>query len=641
MTESGIEIFDTFVAIDIGSYSVKFAYMDLTEDGFALKAMSQILIPNYESKIDPDQRELMSKEDVRQHCLKELRQLLTTRLTELIYEHEIKTKLAITFASNKDITIRCLEVPNQTDKSKYPEVIRDEANKEMPFSMTNAILGHSIVDTIEKEDGEWKRVMVAALQKDSIDHINANLKGGVLVCDGVLTLPQSLELAFATQMAPYNEGDKKVAIIHCGDTATAVMIYKNNNLQFFRDVNMGGRTITDAIFNGGEIDGAQYKPGTYEEAIELKHRLGIIPPDDMDNLKGLEKFAAEQIFDSVEKIFQHIQLSISFYVSQANETGVDLIILSGGTAAMTNFKIFIEESLEIPVEIAKPFLNVNVSYVKYAAGDMEEDAPGLAPLLGIALYDGKNPNIINFLDILNPGRKDKKQSIAIGNIGAKFSGKFSMANKLPTISLEMNETNARIIAGVLIGLILLACFFPVIKINRQISKTKADLKKLNAKRAQIERENGNISELLREQENLKKYSSFESNLMELKTPGSRLIMELIKITPRQIFLRNLSLKVNGSNPSFSLAGETDSSDSVFEFLAIMGESEIFTNAMLSSTEEAIIDDRYNYVKFGLNGQLNLSKVIKMDKGADGKDGDSDDYDDYDGYDDFDEMEEWD
>jgi type IV pilus assembly protein PilM len=637
MAELDKDKFDTFVAIDIGSYSLKFAYMELVDQGFSLKTLAHIPIPNYEARIDPEQREMMSKEDVRQHCLKELRQLLTTKLTELIYDNEIQTKQAITFASNRDITIRCLEVPTQTDRTKYPEVIKAEANKQMPFSMNNAILGHTIVDTMEKEDGEWKQVMAAALQKDTIEHINANLKGGVLACDGILTLPQSLELALGTQMAPYAEGDKKVAIIHCGDSATAVMIYKNNKLQFFRDVNMGGGTITDAIFEGGEIDGAQYKPSTYEEATELKHRLGIIPPDDMESLKGVEKFAAEQIFDTVEKIFQHIQLSISFYVSQANESGVDLAILSGGTAGMTNFKEFVEESLEIPVEIAKPFNNVHLGRVKYSQEDMNKDAPCLAPILGVALYDGKNPNIINFLDVLNPNRKDKKPAVAIGNIGAKFSGKFSIEKFLPSLSLELNETNARIGAAILIGLFLLICFIPVFKINKKLNGTKNDIKKMSARISKIQQENGNISELLQQQASLKKYADFEDNLTKLKLPTSRVIMELIKITPNQIFLKSLDLNLSKDASTFSLTGHADSSDSVFEYLSVLGMSEIFKNSMLRSTEEALIDESRYFIKFGLSGSLNTASLSDQKK-KDGKASKHDD-DDYDDYDDFDEMEE--
>lgn len=638
MTESGKEKFETFVAIDIGSYSLKFAYMELRDQGFYLKTLAHIPIPNYETRIDSDQREIMSKEDVRQHCLKELRQLLTTRLTELIYDNEIQTKQAITFASNRDITIRCLEVPSQTDRNKYPEVIKSEANKQMPFSMNNAILGHTIVDTVEKEDGEWKQVMAAALQKDTIEHINANLKGGVLTCDGILTLPQSLELALATQMRPYAEGDKTLAIIHCGDSATAVMIYKNNKMQFFRDVNMGGGTITNAIFEGGEIDGAQYKPSTYEEATELKHRLGIIPPDDIESLKGVEKFAAEQIFDTVEKIFQHIQLSISFYVSQENEAGVDLVILSGGTAGMTNFKEFVEESLEIKVEMARPFNNIQVGEVKYSQEDMRIDATALAPILGVALYDGKNPDIINFLDVLNPNRKEKKQAVAIGNIGAKFSGKFSLAKLVPNLSLELNETNARIGAAIIVAVLLLVCFIPVYKINKKLNNTKNDIKKMSAKIAQIERDNGNISELLRQQASFKKFSDFESNLMTLKMPSSKLIMELIKITPRQIFLRTLDLTLEKNSSTFSITGHADSSDSVFEYLSVLGMSDIFKNSMLRSTEEALIDENRYFIKFGLSGNLNTSSIMDVKQSGGGED--ADDFDDYDDYDDFDEMEEF-
>ncbi|OQB49541.1 MAG: Competence protein A [bacterium ADurb.Bin157] len=629
---------ELFVAVDIGSYSLKFAFVQQNDEGrFVLRTLAQLVIPKYETKIDPDQRELMSKEDVKQYCLKELRQMLTTKLTELLYDNEIQTKQAITFASNREITIRCLEVPVQTDKNKYPEIIKIEANKQMPFSMTNAIFGHTILDSINHDGEEWKQVMVAALQKDTIEYINANLKGGALICDGILTLPQSLELALATQMQPYSEEGKKVAIIHCGDSATAVMIYKNNKLQFFRDVNMGGATITEAIFEGGEVDGEKVKPATYEEATALKHRIGIIPPDDAENLKGIEKFAAEKIFETVEKIFQHIQLSVSFYISQANETSVDLIILSGGSAGMINFKDFIEESLEIPVELAKPFNNLQIGEIKYSKSQKETDAPGLAPVLGTALYSSERTEIINFLDILNPGRKDKKQTVSIGSISSKFGKKFSFSGaSLPNFSLEFNEFNARIIVSVIATILAVILLIPVININKQVTKVKADFKKLTAQKTQIERENGNITELLNQQNNLKKFSAFAEDLQKLRINNSQVIAEIASITPKQIFLTSFEFNLGKSAQTFILSGHADNSDSVFDYLAILSKTKIFLNPMLRSTQETLIDESRYFITFSLGGTINVGELTAgKGQSTDSKSSNADNFDEYE---DFEEME---
>ena len=625
---------EDFVAVDIGSYSIKFAYIQQQEDeSYLLKTLAQIIIPNYETKISQDQRELMSKDDVKKYCLKEMRQLLTTKLTELLYDNEIQTKSAVTFASNREINIRCIEIPAQKDKNQYPELIKAEANKQMPFSMNNAVLGYSMLGEKTKDNEQWREVMVAALQKEIVEYINLNLKGGSLTCEGILTLPQILELSLENQMKPYSTEGKKVAIIHCGNSGTAVMIYKNNRLQFFREINMGGAAITDAIYAGGEIDGENYKPSTYEEAIELKHKLGIVPPDEIENLKGLEKFAAQTIFDNSDKLFQNIQLSISYYISQSNEPNVDKIILSGGSAEMINFKTFIEESMEISVELAKPFENITIGEIKYSPSQRNNDATSLAPVIGVAKYDNKVSNIINFIDILNPERNSKKTTStaklpSLSSLSSKFGDNISGFN-IGKFIPELNETNLRIIAVIIVILILSLSFLPVMSIKKQFNNAIKEQKKLQQQKDQIIKENGNVSELLETQKNIEKYTSFADNLMNLKIYNSKVLAEIASFTPQQIFLTELSIELQGQEGKFTISGDSDNSESVFDYLSILGESKILINPILSSTKETPIDDNKYYINFVINGLIDKEAIKDKLPESEKNEAESDENDDSD------------
>lgn len=592
--------FEPFVAVDIGSFSLKFAYVYRDENGSqVLKTLSQLNIPPYETELSPEQRETMSKDDVREHCLKELRQFLTTHITELLYDNEIQTKRAITFASNREVTIRCIEIPPVVEKEKLTEAVTAEANKQMPFSMGNAVLGYNVQGDVIKDEKALTQIMVAALQKDIIDYVNGNLKGGGLSNEGILTLPQSLEMALGKQMGPYSEGDKKVGIIHCGNNTTSVMIYKNGKIQFFRDINMAGATITDAIYAGGEIDGQEIKFKHYNEAVELKHKLGVMPPDEMKNLSGPEKFAAQKIFESVEKIFQHIQLSISFYITQSGETGLDKIILTGGSAGMNNFKDFIEESLEVSTSLANPFLKVKIGEIKYDEHKLEIESPALSPVLGVALYNGE-PEIINFVDILFPNRKS--QAVNIGGVSSKFGGNISA--KL----FELDEKKLRIIAGLLAALLILLGLYPVVKIRQEVTKTKDEFKKLNAKLAQLNASQGDVQAMLVEQEKMKQYENFPNEIERLKIKNAQLLVELASMTPRQIFLTTAEFATTGDDPHFKLQGHADNSDSVFEFLSDLGKSEVFNSPTLESTQEVPIDETRYFIRFVLNGKIRPEKL---------------------------------
>lgn len=602
--------FQNFVAIDIGSFSLKFAYCEKNEEGeFLLKTLAQMQIPPYEQELTEEQLETMSKDDVREHCLKELRQFLTTHLTELLYDNEIQTKRAITFASNREVTIRCIEIPPVPEKDKLTEAVNAEANKQMPFSMGNAVLGYHVQGDVIKEEKALTQIMVAALQKDIIDYVNQNLKGGGLTNEGMLTLPQSIELALTKQFAPYSENDKKVAVIHCGNSTTSILIYKNGKIQFSRDINMAGFTITEAIYAGGEYEGQQIKFNHLNDAVELKHKLGVMPPDEMKDLKGVEKFAAQKIFETVEKIFQHIQLSISFYISQSGESAVDKIILTGGSAGMINFKEFIEESLEVPTVLADPYSGLKIGEIKYDEEKRGIDAPALTPVIGVAMYRGE-PEIINFVDILFPNRKS--QSINLSGVSSKFGGNFSA--KL----FQLDETKLRIIAALLTILILAVGLVPVIGIRKKIEDAKNDEKKMKRKLSQLEGSQREVTQLLSEQEAMKKYSSFSKELSKFASNNSLVLVEIASITPKQIFLTTAEFS-ESDPPKFKFYGHADNSDSIFEYLNILGKSAIFNNPILDKTQEVAIDENRYFLRFELSGGINAKALKPGQSGEGGED----------------------
>ncbi len=610
---------DPFVAVDIGAYSVKFVYIDYGDDGIpVLKTLAQIPIPPYEKDLTEEQRETMSRDDVKEYCLKELRQLLTTKFTELLYDNEIQTKKAITFASNREVTIRCIEVPPSNEKEKdgkdkFTEAITQEANKQMPFSMGNAVLGYTLGDTITKENKPLVQIMAAALQKDILEIINGNLKGGGLLPDGILTLPESLKLSLKNQMAPFAEGDKKVAIIHSGHTTTSVMIFKNNRIQFYRDINMAGATITDAIYAGGEIDGEQVKPSSYTEATELKHKLGVIPPDDIANLKGIEKFAANKIFETVEKIFQNVQLSISFYTSQSGEgTGIDQIILTGGSSFMKNYKEFIEESLEVPTALAEPFGSMKIGEIKYDEEQRTNDSAALSPILGVGLYQ-PDMKLINFIDILFPNRNKKAQTSASINLSGVSSKFGSNLNNLGAKLFELDETKLRIIAVFLLCLVLTGAAFPVIHINKQLAETQKQSKNLDRDLKKLKGDQSEVDKLLKEQQGLESFAEIAEQLKAFKIINTKVLIKLLSLVPKEIFITNLELDTTSQNPNLELQGHADNSDSVFQFLSEMGQCSMFSKPILKSTNEVEIDEERYFIRFVLSSDINSDDLYIHDE----------------------------
>jgi len=217
----------------------------------------------------------------------------------------------------------------------------------------------------------------------------------------------------------------------------------------------------------------------------------------------------------------------------------------------------------------------------------------------VALYNNE-PEIINFVDILFPNRKS--QSVNIGGVSSKFGGNISA--KL----FELDEKKLRIIAGLLAALLILVGLYPVVKVRQQVSKTKDEYKKLNARLSQLNASQGDVQAMLVEQEKMKQYESFPNEIERLKVKNAQLMVELASMTPRQIFLTTAEFKTSGEDPHFKLQGHADNSDSVFEFLSDLGKSELFHSPALESTQEVPIDETRYFIRFVLNGKIHPEKL---------------------------------
>ena len=76
-----------------------------------------------------------------------------------------------------------------------------------------------------------------------------------------------------------------------------------------------------------------------------------------------------------------------YFRSRYPSDTVDLILLCGGSARLTNLDQYISYEMGIPTEVADPFKNVSVSARGMSGGARDEVAPAFAIALGLAARD--------------------------------------------------------------------------------------------------------------------------------------------------------------------------------------------------------------------------------------------------------------
>ncbi len=146
---------------------------------------------------------------------------------------------------------------------------------------------------------------------------------------------------------------------------------------------------------------AEFRPEGYTPAggpasiiSGLEHLLSPIsydePPKKSRPPLSEEDAKKERISSAIEpiisKLLEEIERSFAYYYTQlpVYRKNIERIILSGGTANLTNLDKFLERGLNIPVEIANPFKKIKVSS-KIDPIFLNKNAPLYMVAIGLAL----------------------------------------------------------------------------------------------------------------------------------------------------------------------------------------------------------------------------------------------------------------
>jgi len=103
-------------------------------------------------------------------------------------------------------------------------------------------------------------------------------------------------------------------------------------------------------------------------------------------------------------------------------------------------------------------------------------------------------------------------------------------------------------------------------------------------------------------------------LKKFSSQNSVVLLEIASLTPKEIFLTTAEF-TNTTPPGFKFYGHADNSDSIFEYLNILGKSQIFSNPVLDKTQEMPIDEERYFLRFELSGKINTAALSPKDSAA--------------------------
>ena len=316
-----------FVALDIGSSSIKMVEATVEKSGFRLLNLGILPLPAnaIQNNMVVDH---VSVADV---------------IRRLVQQSGVKATRVISAVPGRAVIMKKVQMPRQED-SELEANVEFEANNVIPENLENVNLDYQVLNFID--GGNKMEVLLVAVKKDLVNSYTeviaeAGLEPAVMDVDYF-----ALENMYEANYAGEKDGGV-VGLIHLGACYTSITLLQNGLSTFTGDLPIGGEEFTDGLKKELNISASAAENFKLTGALE--------------NKKGLE--LKDTLRSMVENFADEIRRTISLYGAVPSEEGdgLRMILLSGGSAKLSGLRELLEQKMNVPVRLAEPFRGFTLS----------------------------------------------------------------------------------------------------------------------------------------------------------------------------------------------------------------------------------------------------------------------------------------
>lgn len=332
--------------LDVGSSAVKLVQLDQGSKGFALSAFAVVDLP-------PDAiGEGMIKDPP----------IVVDAIKEVVRKARVSTKEAIISISGRELIMKKIQLPKVNPK-ELGDAIMLEAEHHINLPIEEVYVDHQVVGQSPGQGGTMD-VMLVAVKKTKINEY-------VAVVEEAGLSPVVVDVdAFAVQnqyeINNPEAATEAVALIDIGASVMKTNVIRGGSSIFARDIAFGGNNYTRTISQRLNI------PFEKAEAAKRGQDVGVNWDDLVPALEAVSR-----------ELSLEIQRTFDYFASTAESERISRIVLSGGCAKLAGVDEFLSSSWGIPVEVVKPFQNIQFDPNRFPADDLYAAGPLLAVAVGL------------------------------------------------------------------------------------------------------------------------------------------------------------------------------------------------------------------------------------------------------------------
>ncbi len=292
---------------------------------------------------------------------------VVSAIQELFEEANVKNKHVAISISGHAVIVKKINLPPMPDEELEGQV-KLAAEQYIPFDINEVNIDFHVLpsDASEEQPVDISVILVAA-KKDKINELSELVKAAGLI-------PMIMDVdAFAVEnMHAINypmAQEETTALVNLGASVMNVNIIRAGSSLFTRDIPLGGNRYTEAI---------QREIGlSFEEAEESKKK------DQAGDSAGV---SLTGVMDSVNaEVASEIARTVDYFKTSTASAELSRVLVCGGVARAKGLIQQLGDRMQLPVEMADPFAEIDIAGCGIDPDLLADLAPSAAVGIGLAL----------------------------------------------------------------------------------------------------------------------------------------------------------------------------------------------------------------------------------------------------------------
>jgi type IV pilus assembly protein PilM len=299
------------------------------------------------------------------------------RVLKKAKKESLQGKRVVCNLPEEKVFIRIIQLPKMK-KEELSQAVKWEAEAHIPLALDEVYLDWQIIEPLVNHLDHLD-ILIAATPRSLVDGYLSFLKKSGL--EPIALEPESV--AVVRSLIKSNEL-KPTIIVDLGATGTNFVIFSAQAIRFTSHIRISGQLFNRAIMKDLDVD--------EREANQLKIKIGL----DKTKKKGKVYQALEPVVNDLAK---QIKDYIAFYHDHAThihgpDGAIARVLLCGGDSLLLNLPSFLNQKLNLPVELGNPLVNLSSANKKESATAQElvlskKESLTYTTALGLALREAK------------------------------------------------------------------------------------------------------------------------------------------------------------------------------------------------------------------------------------------------------------